>query len=207
MPNIVDAPRALGLCLASAPLIQPDEFIGRAGEIDAIHHILQPDQATSQQRRVALGGIGGIGKTQLAIAYANRHECSYTSVLWLNATSELSLHTSLRSVARGLIAAGELERLDNNQVLARVQEWLSHPYNRQWLLIFDNYDDPDQFDINVFYPNIGYGSVIVTTRLPNHVHGFHLVPIQSLTAIEDSIDILRIRSGRDIAYRGKASIL
>jgi DNA replication protein DnaC len=54
-----------------------------------------------EQRRLILGGMGGIGKTQLAIAYAKRHCGSYESIFWLNAVSEFALKTSLRSMAEG----------------------------------------------------------------------------------------------------------
>lgn len=184
--------------MSMAPFLEPDYFVGRVKETDRIHDILRPNKLSSYQhtksRTVVLGGIGGIGKTQLAIAYARRHEHSYTSVLWLNATSEITLHTSLRSISRGLVAADELKRLDDEQVLARMHEWLSQPHNPQWLLIFDNYDEPDQFDLNKFYPNIGHGSIIITTRLPDRVAGLRVAV--DFTAIDDSLDILRVRSGR-----------
>lgn len=188
--------RPLGWCMGSAPLIDPDSFIGRAAEIDAMNETLRPDEASIEPRRVVLGGLGGIGKTQIAIAYARRHQRRYTSVIWLNATSELTLHANLRSVAQGLVPAADLARLDKQQVLARIHEWLSHPENSRWLLIFDNYDDPNQFDVDSFCPNIGHGSVIVTTRLPDLVTG-RRVRVLPLQAIDDSLDILQARSGRE----------
>jgi len=72
---------SLGLCLNSAPLIQPEDFVGRTAELNEVHHILRPDQAPAEQCRVVLGGMGGIDKTQLAIAYARQHQHSHTSVL------------------------------------------------------------------------------------------------------------------------------
>jgi len=197
--------RSLGVCLNSAPVIQPQDFVGRSAEINNVHNILQPDPSPVEQRRVVLGGMGGVGKTQLALAYARRYERSYTSVLWFNASTELTLFTSLQSIAQALMAADVLEKLNHQQILARVQEWLSQPGNTEWLLIFDNYDDPDQFDISRFYPMTSRGSIIVTTRLPDLVSGLQ-VRVRSLTEMEDSLDILQTRSGRSNVRKGKRSL-
>jgi hypothetical protein len=62
-----------------------DLFVGRETELQEMENILQPK---SPDRRVLiLGGMGGIGKTQLTINYAKQHRDSYSSIFWLNATS------------------------------------------------------------------------------------------------------------------------
>lgn len=195
--------KSLGWCLSSAPLIKPADFVGRTTEINAIRDFLHPDEASLEQRRVVLGGMGGIGKTQLAIAYARAHRSSYSSVLWLNASSESTLHASIRSLARGLTTAQELERLTDEQVCARLQEWLSYPDNTNWLLIFDNHDDPEQFNIDKYCPNTSQGSTIVTTRLPDLVIG-EQVRVQPLLKLDDGLNILQTRSGRGDIKDGKA---
>ncbi|KAK5947934.1 hypothetical protein OHC33_011039 [Knufia fluminis] len=184
----------LGLCFNSAPLIETAEFVGRNTEIENIHAVLRPDEARKEQKRVVLGGIGGIGKTQLAIAYARQYQQSYTSVLWLNAASESTLYASLLPVAQA-ISAEQTDLSTNEQVLAGVLKWLNRPDNARWLLVFDNYDEPDLFAINDFCPSVGHGSIIVTTRLPDLAKG-KIVRVQPLQSIEDSLSILEIRSGR-----------
>ena len=59
--------------------------------------------------------MGGTGKTQLAITYARQYQQAYTPVLWLNATSELTLRASFRSAMQGLVKADELEKLSDEQ--------------------------------------------------------------------------------------------
>lgn len=200
-PKHVPNTKSLGLCLNSAPIIKPSEFIGRDSEIDEIHRALRQDIESVEQRRVVLGGIGGIGKTQLAIAYARQFQLKYTSVLWLNATSESNLHATLRSIAGSFINADEIERLNNEQTFTRVCEWLSRPNNKEWLLIFDNYDEPDLFDLDNFCPSVGHGSIIVTTRLPDLVTG-QQVRVQPLQDVQNSLAILQTRSGRKNVQTG-----
>lgn len=196
------ATRSFGLCLKSAPVIKPGDFVGRAGEIAAIHDLLRPDEAPTEQQRVVLGGMGGIGKTQLAIAYARQHQHSFTSVFWLNATSETTVYASLRPVVQAFVPADDLEKFNNEQALARMHDWLSRPDNTRWLLIFDNHDEPDLFDLESFYPSVGYGSVIITTRLPDRVTG-HQVRVQPLQDIGTGLAILQARSGRTEVQKGK----
>lgn len=195
-------PDHLGLLLFSAPQIDPAFFTGRSRELDRMVQVFQTDERVVEQRRLVLGGMGGIGKTQLALAYVRQCHRNYTSVLWLNATSESTLLTSFRSVAQALITPRELRRLDNDQTIARVHEWLSRPQNSRWLLIFDNYDQPDLFDINTFCPYVGHGSIIITTRLPDLFVG-QQIRVQPLQDIDDGVNILKVRSGRGNVENGK----
>jgi tetratricopeptide (TPR) repeat protein len=64
------------------------------------------------------------------------------------------------------------------------------------LLIFDNYDDPDQFRINDYYPPASHGAIVVTTRRPDLIAGSTL-DIKPLESIEDSLAILQTRSKRE----------
>ena len=61
--------------------------------------------------------------------------------------------------------------LEDDQLRIHVSNWLSEQDNARWLLIFDNYDDPDQYQVGKYYPSVAQGSVIVTTRLPDRVKG------------------------------------
>lgn len=140
-------------------------------------------------------------ETQIAIAYARQHQQSYTSVLWLNAASESTLCASLLQVAQ-VIGTEHLTTLTNEQVLANVMKWLNRPDNPRWLLIFDNYDEPELFAIDNFCPGVGHGSIVITTRLPDLVTG-KIVRVQPLQATTDSLSILETRSGRLKVQRGK----
>jgi len=60
-----------------------------------------------------------------------------------------------------------LNQLDDDQLWAQISFWLSKLENSRWLLIFDNYDDPNQYQIEQYYPFVAQGSIIITTRQPD----------------------------------------
>ena len=157
---------------------------------------LKPGNRSHQQRRLVLGGMGGVGKTQLAIAYASHCQNDYESVFWLNAKSEATLKDSFRKVAVQIVFdIQDPSVLDGEEILIHIRRWLSHPKNSQWLLIFDNYDEPEQFNIEDYYPSASQGAIVVTTRLPHLVAG-GTIRLQPLGKIEESLEILQTRSQR-----------
>jgi AAA+ ATPase superfamily predicted ATPase len=85
---------AIGLDLASFP--EAAQFVAREKELLKMHELLH---SHSNRACVVLHGLGGIGKTQLAIKYIKRHKEKYTAIFWLNATmrilSSLAFETSL----------------------------------------------------------------------------------------------------------------
>jgi len=165
--------------------------------------ILKPNDLSVEQRRLVLGGMGGIGKTQLAIAYAERHRRSYASIFWLNATSSKTLQASLHQLAQHILTPDEFEHCNDDQLMVRVSQWLSETDNTRWLLIFDNYDDPDQYQITKFYPYASHGSITITTRLPDLVRGVR-IKVQHLDRLEDSLQILETRSERQNVKSGQS---
>ncbi|KAK5238550.1 hypothetical protein LTR47_000293 [Exophiala xenobiotica] len=160
-----------GPCLGQAPYIEPSLFIGRMSEVDAIGDILKPGDTCGDHRRLVLGGVGGIGKTQLALAYARYHREFYQSVFWLNAASEAALKDSFRSIAEFIFETQEPGLLDDERIHAR-------------------------FEIEKYYPPASHGSIIITTRLPDKVAGsiLKLGPLQN--RIDDGLEILQSRSRR-----------
>jgi hypothetical protein len=109
----------------------------------------------------ALHGLGGVGKTQLAVEYAYRYESSYDLVWWVPAEQPALYRQSLTTLARrlNLIQPGEM---DVAQALSSVHDALrtGRPYAR-WLLIFDNANRPE--DLAPFLSNPG-GHLLITSR-------------------------------------------
>jgi hypothetical protein len=169
--------------------------------------ILQPqsDSLPSTRKVLVIGGMGGIGKTQLAITYAKRHRHSYSSIFWLNANTEATLNNSLRHLANRILPPEKVSNLRSDQVWAHVSNWLSELDNTRWLLILDNYDDPDQYNIKKYYPSVVHGSIVVTTRIPEDVQG-EQIKIKHMTEEGDGLRILATRSGRKTIQSGEAHL-
>jgi len=177
-------------------------FIGRDTELEQMENILLSNSNYSTRKVLILGGMGGIGKTQLTIKYAKRHCTSYSSVFWLNATSESTLNSSLRNVANRMLPPATVSKLDDDQLRIQVSNWLSELDNTRWLLILDNYDDPDQYNLTKYYPSVAHGSIIITTRQPRRING-EQVKVESMTKVSDSLAILATRSGRHAIQSGR----
>jgi hypothetical protein len=203
--SLVDYDR--GPNLVDAPDIGDGLFIGREAELKQMEAILLPDSHSLTRKVLILGGMGGIGKTQLAIAYAKQHHTSYSSIFWLNATSESALRTSLRRLAPQILPGETVGQLDEDQLCAQISLWLSKLENSRWLLIFDNYDDPNQYQIEQYYPFVVHGSIIITTRKLDCVNG-HQIKVQPMINDEDSLNILATRSGRpDVSLGNDNSLI
>ena len=136
-----------GINLFDAPDMGDHLFIGRDIEIQQMKEILIPGSESSTRKVLVpggMGGMGGIGKTQLSISYAKRYGHTYSSIFWLNATSEVTLKGSLRNVGRRILAPEDMEQLDDDRIWIKVSKWLCKLNNYQWLLIYDNYDNPEE---------------------------------------------------------------
>lgn len=155
-----------------------------------------------EEKRLVLSGTGGIGKTQLAIAYAKSCPDLYRSVFWISATSEAAVKDSFRSIAGLVLNTQDFEQLRDEAIVRRVLLWLSLSKNTSCLLIFDGYDDPHQFQINSYYPSNLHGKIIITTRRLDLVAGTS-IKVKPLQNIEDGLAILQTRSKREKVSLGK----
>lgn len=151
-------------------------FTGREEILEALHAQLGIDQTVALTQSSALHGLGGVGKTQLALEYAYRHALEYSAVFWISAETEEQIVTSLLRVA-DMLQLPERENKDQHRVIAAVQRWLiSHS---QWLLIWDNVEDPAL--LHHFLPSTRAGAILLTTRssaLGTLARSLHLVPME-----------------------------
>ncbi|MBO3749695.1 tetratricopeptide repeat protein [Streptosporangiaceae bacterium NEAU-GS5] len=142
----------------------------------------------------ALHGLGGVGKTQLAIEYAWRYRSHYEFVWWISADQRVLVPSALAGMAQTLnlpaaASVGIEEAAD--AVLKALQKGV--PY-RNWLLIFDNAEEPEA--ITGFIPR-GPGHVLITSRNPRWESHVETLPVDVFDRAE-SIDFLRKRLQRPI---------
>ena len=176
----------------------------------------------SGRRAVTLHGLGGIGKTQLAIAYAKAHRDDYSAILWLNIKDELSVKQSYSKIARRIHqehpSASQLGGItDDTQLdaaVSAVKLWLGQAKNMRWLLVFDNYDNPkvpgntgrSVVDIQQFLPEAHHGSVVVTTR-SSKVNVGRRLQVGKIKDVHDSLQILSNASRRRGVMDGQSNLL
>jgi hypothetical protein len=153
-----------------------ENFVGRQGELENLWQHLQPTRSPS--RKVAiLHGLGGIGKTQLAIRFARDHKDDFAAIFWLSGKDRNTLLQSLSFVLDRLPDqhwdCETSKEEDVEQRAKNMLRWLALEGNSRWLIIFDNIDQyspydsdvGDGFDIEEFFPAADHGSILITSRL------------------------------------------
>ncbi|KAK1780029.1 hypothetical protein QBC45DRAFT_477241 [Copromyces sp. CBS 386.78] len=158
-----------------------NNFVPRPSDITDIEKSLLPHHQKSQGRNVfVLHGLGGIGKTQLAVNFARQYKAAFSAIFWLDGTSEDSLKQSFASCAKripkdqipeNIRSPKTGDEVDLDDIVEHVQEWLAKDNNVDWLLIFDNVDldhtqgeIPGAYDIRK-YLRSDHGAVLITSRL------------------------------------------
>ncbi|MDG4784477.1 FxSxx-COOH system tetratricopeptide repeat protein [Micromonospora sp. WMMD1102] len=137
-------------------------FTGRAAILETLRNRLHR-HPTAQP--LALLGLGGVGKTQIALEYAHRFAAYYEIVWWISADQPQIVRTELAKLAGQLkLQSGPTV---NEQVDAVLQALRQGDLFPRWLIIFDNPEEPEQ--LREFLPD-GPGDVIVTTRNQSWTH-------------------------------------
>lgn len=94
-------------------------FTGREAELEALGRGLQQAGATAAMQMVAVHGLGGVGKTQLAVEYAWKHLADYEAVFWIKADKAAALDVSLAALALAPVL-GLPEALEREQAVQTV---------------------------------------------------------------------------------------
>lgn len=208
-------------------------FTGRADVLNHIHSELRGSD-DAQSRIVALHGPGGIGKTQVTLEYIHRNHVAFSSVFLIDATSRDSVRRSFVQVARRLIrhhvcrcrdgtpdysqiatTLGIIGLIDESghiqvgysitdEVVEAMLDWFSKGQNRDWLLVFDNADDLESFDIVDFFPKQSWGSILITTRRPECARFGVGIELDEMTQDEGLLMLKKTaKYGPEISPEGK----
>ncbi|WP_328392838.1 tetratricopeptide repeat protein [Nocardia sp. NBC_00416] len=146
----VDAPPGLD----NLPVIPGRGFVGRERELDEL------DAGLADLGRVAVHGLGGIGKSTLVAHWAATRPHGHAPVRWITADTAAHVEQGLAEFAAALQPAWA-QALAVEQLAERALQWLAT--HTGWLLILDNVDDPA--DTAEVLARAGAGRIVITSRL------------------------------------------
>jgi hypothetical protein len=144
----------------------------------------------------ALRGLGGIGKTRLAIEYAWAREADYSALLFVGAENPAFLNANLAALAgASVLDLPEKEAREDEAKIEAVLRWLGA--NPTWLMILDNVDDPEAVKaVTVLMPRLKGGHAIVTARAANFPATIRKLELDTLDA-ESATQFLLERTADD----------
>ncbi|KAI1460395.1 hypothetical protein F4805DRAFT_392046 [Annulohypoxylon moriforme] len=124
-------------------------------------------QQTKTPKIVILQGMGGQGKTQLALRYCGkaRLKNKFQYILWVDASTRASTLRGLEEISESLHNCNQT-LVDSDARVAFVKRELTATH-LSWLLIFDNYDNPTDFDLREYIPKGPLGHILITSRNEN----------------------------------------
>src|SRR6266849_3875439 len=105
------------------PLPRNPFFTGREEILEALYTQLHVEQVVALTQSYALRGLGGIGKTQIALEYAYRHALEYSAIFWIEAETVEYIVSSMLRIAE-LLQLPERQETDQQRIVAAVQSWL-----------------------------------------------------------------------------------
>src|SRR5437667_8959132 len=92
--------RSTSLGLFRVPYERNPHFSGRNAFLQQLQKMLHDENCANYKHRVALHGLGGVGKTQLALEYAYTHQSNYNYVFWISAVDQARLLSGFGDIAK-----------------------------------------------------------------------------------------------------------
>ncbi len=122
----------------------------------------KPDRR-DRPKTVILRALGGQGKSQLGLEYCRRYQDHIRGMFWIDATNKSSAERDLERIADQLNEGlGRVLKNTKDRLMfmkERLRDW-----EGRWLLVFDNYDQPESFDVTEFFPTSEFSRPIYVAQ-------------------------------------------
>ncbi|KAJ7017488.1 hypothetical protein C8F04DRAFT_1200404 [Mycena alexandri] len=136
-------------------------FQGRQTILAKMHKFFTPN--SGKQLIYVLHGLGGAGKTQIALKFIQESSANFSDIFLLDASTLDTINTGLKNIAVSKFVGDSAQD---------ALTWLQSKHGN-WLLFFDNADDP-KINLNKFFPQCNHGNIIITSRNPGlRTYGDH----------------------------------
>ena len=168
---------AIGKKIFDVPFDRNPYFSGRESLLDSLRRNLQETDKRRHNHRMALCGLGGVGKTQIALEYCYRYRSEYNYVFWISAVDQMLVLSGFRDIAK-IVEVGVFEP---KELVKELLKWFRETAG--WLLVVDNLDEFSV--IQGYLPSTdSLGHVLITTR-NNDAEG---IPAETLEVIPMDLD-------------------
>ncbi|KAJ7041745.1 P-loop containing nucleoside triphosphate hydrolase protein [Mycena alexandri] len=152
-------------------------FQGRQTILEKMHQFFTTD--SGKQLIYVLHGLGGAGKTQIALKFIQESLASFSDTFFVDASTLNTIETALKNIAVSKSVGDSAQD---------ALKWLQS--KKGWLLFLDNADDP-KINLNLFLPQCGHGNIIITSRNPGlRTYGEHS-PVLGMEELDATTLLLR----------------
>lgn len=142
--------------------ISTTTFYGRKDQLERLSCILDPQ--LRRRKGIVLYGIGGVGKTQLALRYVDQNKGLYRAIVWINTFSpDQSLADAVRSIQQLWPSKDVPIPYQGDNKAAFIRARLQSTIHKEWLLVLDSADNIDQVNLLQLIPDCSHGSIIITS--------------------------------------------
>ncbi|KAJ7467933.1 P-loop containing nucleoside triphosphate hydrolase protein, partial [Mycena latifolia] len=166
-------------------------FYGRQSILAKMHQYFTED--LGKQHIYVLYGLGGSGKTQIALKFIDESASKFSDIFLIDTSTPETIDTGFKRIAA-------TKKIGDTAQDALA--WL-HSKQNEWLLFFDNADDP-KIDLHSFFPCCKHGNILITSRNPE-LRGYGSHSLVSDMEGNDAVELLLRSAAQDITLENKAT--
>ncbi|KAK7403916.1 hypothetical protein QQX98_010323 [Neonectria punicea] len=173
-----------------------EKFFGQVSRLEELHAALGPHganpvpqdgQAPSRQRSCCVHGIGGSGKTSIALEYIYRYRDCFRHVFWVASEHTPELAGSYALIAKAVLPPCSEKAMDQDLLIRHAKDWLSST-DDSWLLVFDNVVKSDM--LREYIPCSTRGSIITTQAAEIQDMTTSSIELQGFVDDGEAVDML-----------------